>query len=461
MNNFRYGTDNVNVFVSKAGNDAWDGNTRETPKLTLAAAMSVAGSTKTIIIGAGMYEEAFNSGSTQITAICDGTVKFRGTGSNTFNLRTVVLSGDVCIFENYASVSNTTLGSSYNSSQTWFINITGAIKAPTVSYNRCIFINCPLVGSGAVSTKIDSSIFINSTHYAQGTGGNSGLTNCYFNSSSTIRYTTAQTGGALVSSYNNIMGDIYIGTTRYADLASQIAADPTFNTNSFNQPPKFNNASKWDFTLASDSPHLNASSTGLSNIGGTSYATSSDMAVDFAWTLAGGAVVSKFGDGVNPDLILSGSDWVLAPGKTWGQITSGPILVTSNPQTAGVINYNGLKLYNKSVAGGSATNNNVPDANAYAGADASGGGNPDRLTFELRWTDSDSKPSYNADQDWPNGLTGLIAPGAYTRFEFDKVPQFDAAGKGNGDPAFNQAVVYTPNYTYVQMRFTLTNLYNL
>lgn len=174
------------------------------------------------------------------------------------------------------------------------------------------------------------------------------------------------------------------------------------------------------------------------------------MSIAKEWTIAGRAEIS--------DLILSGSDWVIdtAKGKTSGTIKSGPIPVSPNAVQLGVVNYNGLKLFNKSVAGNTSTNNNVPDSQVYSAGDA--GNSPDRLVYEMMWTDSETEPQ--VDGDYNNNLTGLIAPGTFTKFEMGTIPMYDNTGKGNGEPGYNPAVTFIPNVTFACIRLTLTNRYS-
>ncbi|MBS7564662.1 hypothetical protein KHS38_09625 [Mucilaginibacter sp. Bleaf8] len=253
------------------------------------------------------------------------------------------------------------------------------------------------------------------------------------------------------------MGMLRNGTNGiYKNLADFKADFPTYNINSINLPPKFNNPAKYDFTLQADSPHIGAGSAdGSKNIGGTSYGVPYVAGLAPQWLEANSAVISR-SDGSTPDLVLSGNDLVLAPGKVSGQITSAPMRISLNPAAIQLLQYNGFLGFNKSQAGGSATNNNVPDANVHAGNTTNGAGNPDRLSYEMRWTDNDVMPG--SDVDWT--VTPIVTPGTFLHFEWNTQPMFDTMGFGNGNALFNKNASPSPvSAVWIQVRVTLTNNY--
>jgi hypothetical protein len=441
-----------NFYVSKAGNDANDGLTPENAKATINGGLNlISANGQILVIGAGMYEETINKTTTFSAIIrADGEVKLRGNGNNIFTLSGATINFNNITFENYLGV--------YCSNNSVFNNCTfvnngtvgwSASSSTTLNYNYCKFINVTNIttnqgtnaGSGVV---INYCIFINCTAYVVS------CNNSYFNSASSLRWRNP-TGFNM--DYNNIMCPIYIFGTAYPDLASQVSAQPTYNSNSINQNPKFNNVAKFDFTLQYDSPHLLRAGDGLTNIGGTNYAVTSVFATGAEWSIN-----NPLSERVNID--QSGQDAVIKNGQTSGYVASAPWKAFGNPTEIMQIAYNGVLLYNKSAAGGSPSNNNVPDANVFAGADANGSGNPDRLSIEMRWSTSDEMPAQNSD--WTNGNYG--ATGEWYKFEINQQPKlyFNAVENkyyGNGSASYQIGTAFTFPVVWVQFRITLTNLY--
>lgn len=433
-------------YVSKAGADTNDGLTPDNPKATISGARNAIAALSTatliiLIVGSGTYEEQLAPTSRMASGsriVADGNVVVRGNGSNVFNIFTGV-SVENIIFDNYASISLS--GQIINC----VLKNIPAVTVSSVNANNNIWINCTILGANLH----DYSVFVDTTLQSVHVY----IRNCYFNANS---YLTLPVTEAAVNTmdYNNIMGYIRSGANgTYKDLAGFQADKPSLNTHSINSPPYFNNAAKLDFTLQSSSPHLNAASDNTKNIGGTSYAVPSVFATDNEWKIVdngGTAVISK-SDGINPDLIISGGDLVLAPGKASGTITGAPKRISANPVTIAEMRCNGFFLFNKSMAGGSATNSNVPDANAEIGDE-----NPDRLSYEMRWTDNDIQPG--SDTDWINANQGT--PGNFMRFEWNKQPVFDNNGFGNGSASFVSTGVTSPvSAMWIQRRITLRNNY--
>ncbi|MBS7565071.1 hypothetical protein KHS38_11710 [Mucilaginibacter sp. Bleaf8] len=440
-------------YVSKAGSDSNDGLTPDTPKATISGVMAAiaalsAATAVYIIIGAGVYEEAVNSSNKMAQGsqmVADGQVTFRGNGVNTFSLS--VSPGCTvygCNFENYAAIA--------------FRN----------GINNCIIRNCPNVSPGIVGASISNCLIIGATIASRPTSISSIFLDCsfpgglnnfkatYFNGNCTITMAMETVTSVGNVDYNNIMGMLRNGTNgTYKSLADFKADYPGYFLNCINLPPKFNNPAKYDFTLQADSPHIGAgNSDGTLNIGGTSYGVPFVAGVAPQW-LEPNAVISR-SDGQNPDLVMSGTDLVLAQGKASGTITSAPMRISLNPAAIQLMQYNGFLGFNKSQPGGSATNNNVPDANIYAGSAANGGGNPDRLSYEMRWTDNDTMPG--SDVDWT--VTPIVAPGSFLRFEWNTQPLFDTMGFGNGSASFNKNASLSPvSAVWIQIRVTLTNNY--
>lgn len=436
LNNFRVG---ANIYVSKAGQPGNAGTGSQTdPKLTIAGANVAVATGQSITIGSGQYDETFSAASaTGVIYRSDGYVKIRG-GSLGFNGVTVY----GITFENQTNFAAT------NSSSFFDCVFFGCTFPNSISFTRCIFINCTF--ASAATQTVDYCIFINTVIYA------GVCTNSYFNSASTYRI---KSGTNLQHNYNNVMSPIYVGSTYYADLAAQKAATG-YNTNSFNLPPKYNNVSKLDFTLQYDSPHILAAADQISNIGGTSYAKTT-LATGEEWKVVNGAVYSTnnganvAANGVGADIVLSGLDMVLDSGKLAGYVISAPIKISANPVVLDYTFYNGALLFNKAQTSGGVLNNNVPDASINNNASGVAGANPDRLSYEIRYTDNDTQPG--SDTDWINGYN--TAPGGFIKMELFGAPRVDPTGKGSGEGDYSNSVNSSISVVWVQLKITLTNQY--
>jgi|GEM_PF-6544841 len=448
-NNFRL---TGNYYVSKAGNDAWDGLTKDTPKATINAVLSIIANTaQTVIIGAGVYEENISKTVSNSTIFrADGNVKIRGNGANVMTLTSSTsLSLYDITFENYATFTITGAATVVRCS---FLNLPSITTTSFTGLANCIFINCTCTSTSAFQGSY--SIFINCYVYF---GPN--CTNNYFNSASTYRLNADNN-----HNYNNVMCPIYRSNQYFPDLASQKAAYPVVNANSFNLPPKFNNVYKYDFTLQYDSPHIGAASDGANNIGGTNYAKVSDMYTSPEWQIINGALYSKNNgtdlalNAAEADIIYSGQDLVLAAGKTKGYVIPAPVKVAANPQVLQAVNLNGIGYFNKSAANGGLMNDNVPDADAYPASNTpvgAAGASPDRLSYGFRFTDNDTQPG--SDVDWLNGYNGTA--GEFVLLEPFGKPLMNSNGIGSGSPLFDPAVGIELSVIWVQPKITLTRQY--
>lgn len=425
------------AYTSKAGSDS-NAGAANTPKATITGAVAL-NAIGNVVVGTGSYTEGLTgiigSNITSITAdgnvvvYGDNTMAWSPTGANAFKI--VGIS-----FRGLASVTGVSGSAVTRFEDCIFSSISNFSASIGGIYVRCIFVNCNWAGTNATRYTFEQCIFINCS-----------IRDCtrmvysYINGASSLR--TAAGISAANFDNNNLMGTIAVGDTNYQALAAHRTSWPALNVNSFTLAPKFNNVEKMDFTLAFDSPHIKVDGT---NIGGTNTATPSTV-LDAEWQSVNGAIWS----GVE----MSGTDLVLSAGQTVGTITSAPIRIAANTSEIQNLQYNGLLLFNKSTAGGSTTNLNVPDTTVYAGNDASGMGNPDRLTIEMRWSGADAQPSSSAQ--WLNG--NLLPAGNYGIFCINRKPTVDNTGKANGEAGYSNTSVNPVYAQWVQFRVTLRNNY--
>ena len=469
-NNFKQTAD---FFVSKSGLDT-NAGTADSPKLTIAGAVLGSAINQTLALGSGLYFEGFNAAR---NVGGDGIVKILGNGSNSWT------GGNGYYYVNL-SFENISFITPFSFIQQCFFKDctvspdTGG--SGVTNFNSSIFVNCTI--SGAVGPgSFSSCIFVNCTftNYNITNGANLFINN-YVDPNSTILF-NSWSGSAI---NNNIQG--FLGTNiasvvttgviqdknnNYYDLTlvgsggSGTAVNPfrrgntatgVFNLSNFsaaytvavtniNVNPLYNSIANLDFTLQANSPHRFYGSGGT--IGNTQYAFAKYVGIDPEATAQ--ATLTN----------LSGiSDLVITTGAS-GTFLSGPVQASLSLALVelGIMHYVGAIYHNKSATGGTAQNQNVPDSQVFAGSDVSGGGNPDRLCFELRWSTKATAPVVAGD--WDNG--GAFTAAAFQKFMWNKKVSYDNTNKTNADPAYS---VTSPQSfvgcTFYQIKVTLTNAYN-
>ncbi len=483
-----------NYYVSKAGNNANAGTSKDLPKLTIASAYSAASTGHTIVIGEGVYFGAVNLGAKRITLEGDGIVvldlnggdfsmmEFGDTLANNYNnliIRNGVITTPFAYNPNQLynfndchilcafTTNNVSSGITHTvnftrcviSSVFTFKNNSITVTSSTaysLNFSRCTLFNTTINATDNVlsfkDSILESGCVIN---HASATVANFSY-NC-------IRGGVSRNSASVVTSgiINDVAGNYYDlsiagsggtgtvsspfqrGNTLNAVfyLADHLIAYPTYNANSFSSDPLFNHSIAGNFTISLNSPCFKKSSTGL-NVGALETAFVQKAGVDIAGTLTN----------------ITGTTDLIVSGGTSGTIEQNWVQYsTSSLRTLGIFRYTGALTFDKSITPPVARNQNVPDTTVYTGGDASGGGNPDRLVFELAWYTGVGTPTVLADAD--NG--GYISSGTYAKFRWGLQPSFDSFGVSNGEPNWNPTV--TQIYlacTYFKPRFTLTNAYS-
>ena len=462
-NNFREIGD---WYISKTGNDGNSGLTPDLPKRTLLTDYTAAGDL--IVVGSGLYQEDIGKSLGQGGHIYegDGLVVFNGNGI--YEIINGGAAGGLSqifiniIITNY-SVRSSNNARTYDFRQCLIENVLATTSTHLFTCNQSILINVNFSNASS-GASILSSIFISSSVFS------SIFKNNYVDIDSVIKCTNISPSNFR---NNNIQGTILLDATKYA-IQDQLIGTPQDNgyavgvdwlteanltTNGysgtisgwdiavstcFNRDPQFNNVSKLDFSINTNSPHFQNAENAIDNIGGTNVGQGF-YGTDDEWNISMEALQDANITGI--------SDRILASG-TSGKITSAPI------QTPGgilltpiVINYVGALIFDSDEAGGTSGNQNVPDSINYNSGDA--GRNPNRLSYEMRWTTSATKPTQ--DSDWTNG--GYISAGTWANFEWNQQPRIDNLGRGNGDASYNQLNNQSIEFIWYQVRVTLRNNY--
>ena len=445
-NNFRL---TGSVYVSKAGNDTNDGLTPETPKLTIGAGLAVMTAGQTLIVGTGVYKESLTPSNIVRTITADGRVKLSGGQVLSISIGGTTTFNNI-IFEDYIAINQTSAIITYNNCRIIRSTISGSFP---FTLNRSILINCPITNT-STNFAAYNSIFIDSSL----TNGAILIASCYANSNCTLRLrlvanvninnnvqgllrgngatnittavvqdtsgayydlSIAGTGGSGTQENPYYRGNTASATAIFDYTNFRIAYSNVLGATNISTNPLFNDITRYDFTLKANSPHIGA------GIGGTNYAVTNYPVSDLE-------VVS--GD-TNTD------NYVFQPFTT--------------PLTIGVFNMYGLLEFNKSQAGGSDENKNVPDFDVFTSGDTTGSNSPDRLTYEMRWTTSTTQPTLSTD--WDNG--GLLPVGSYGVFQWFEQPYVDASGVSSGLYNYNSATRNSIAAVWLDVRVTVRNNY--
>jgi len=480
-----------NYYVSKFGNDSWDGLTKDTPKRTingLLNSLGSGGSGLSVIIGSGVYSETISSVNKAITNFYgDGVVILEGQNARTLTFQ--VISGasylfNNIIFRNYSTCSFTApLGVGNFIDCNFLTNF--SVNTPSTIFTKCNLINSIITGNASSFVSFILSNLINVSFSSLLI---SRINDSYVNNTSIVTMNPSVTTTNF--NYNNIQGPIVMNTAtavttgvyrdsfgNYYDLSISTStgtgtlADPygrpltnsrafgftnhrilypTFNASSSAYDPKFNSVENYDFSLASDSRMIGAGSDGVSNIGGTKYAVRNPAA---------SSAFSGSSATVDAGLGFRYTNYVISGSAVTGSVTSAPILVNNlDKKVLQKVTYNGLLAFNKDTGSVSGSNVNVPDVETFTSASGNAGANPDRLVYYMRFTSGSTVPT--TDAEWENA--GLWTAGTYNVFEWNTKPSIDLSGRGNGSSSFNPADTQTfIQAQWIQLQIKLRNDYLL
>jgi len=367
LHNFRL---TGNRYFSKFGNDSRSGSQDE-PRRTINDSNLLTGGGDVNIIGAGDYTAGTISANVGRTLRGDGRTIIRnfsmGSGWVGNNNTT---SGIIFISSSLLVRGGTISGCIFRNSSLAGTIVTGFLTS-------CIFLSSSFANVGGWYTNINGSIFISCS------GTIIVLNNSYLNSSTNLIYI----GTAANFRNNNIQGLIILpvsGGSGYQSYAiqDQFTGEPSDNgydvsvhwlneanltadgytgtvsgwntavNSCMNREPNFNDAEGEDFTLQSNSPHILASTSGASNIGGTPVAQSIINTDHNAEN-----IFVEPSPEIDTSIPLS---YILNDGENEGYIDYTFDLGGIAP--IAVIRKKAELKFNSDNAGGSTTNNNVPDS---------------------------------------------------------------------------------------------------
>lgn len=359
-------------YVSKGGHDSNDGLTPDSPKKTLIQTYP-----NGAVVGAGLYyvNSRVMGGTTAIkTFAADGTViiDFGGVALG-FHENPYNNIFDGFHFKNSPAFYNFR-GSFYRCTFQDLASSTG-LGSNTLRAYDCKFVNYTSISAYYVETL--RCIFLSSNYIASGP-----IRDSYFDNTSNLLFSSATPPPSILT-YCNVRGVVVIGSVKYA-IQDQFTGTPQDNgyaadvywlneanltangytgtiagwdaavATCINRDPKFNNASKLDFTLQADSPHIGRASDGFSNIGGTEYAQSF-----YAGISNPNILLFEVSEAI--DTTSNNNDWRLKSGYTEGWIRA-IIKVSNNDVQISSIPYIGNYSFDSDQTGGSSTNMNVPDS---------------------------------------------------------------------------------------------------
>lgn len=376
-NNFRL---TGNIYVSNAGHDSNSGTTSDAPKKTIDGAISaITANGQTIIVGAGMYFQNISASTsyTGLTIKGDGYVIIAGNVTNRFAIINNIVFG-------FSQLTYTfTTGITANITDCIFskFTLTTGNGSAYFTFTRCKFIEC--IDNQTIGLRlhnISSCIFISGSMASS----NYPFKDNYVDPGTVhIHMSNLAQSSPAAFRNNNIRGLIRIGGLDYA-IQDQFTGTPLDNgyganvkwlteanltangytgtivgwnaavATCINRPPRFNDESKLDFTLKSDSPHIGRALNGVDNIGGTQYAQ------------------SFYVGGSNPNILLlqasseidtitNPTDWRLNSGQTQGVIRA-IIKVSNTNEVISTIPYIGNYAFDSNSTPGSDKNFNVPDS---------------------------------------------------------------------------------------------------
>jgi hypothetical protein len=364
-NNFRV----VGIrYFSKGGHDSNDGQNDDTPKKSISGVGSGIN-----VLGAGVYMG--NNSIIDKTLWGDGEVVIENSTQSGGTYRNLMLKNCVCTGN---------INAVYNMFDCIVIDCALGNSHYNLNPFRSIFVRCTFSNTKKVNTQ--ASIWIDTNVPLFDTSGIGGqfCRNGYFDFTCQLVH-TANPVNTYINGFrnNNIQGVIILGGIKYA-IQDQFTGTPQENgyasdvywlneanltangytgtisgwdtavATCINRDPKFNNASKLDFTLQADSPHIGRALDGFSNIGGTEYAQSFYAGIS-------NPNILLFEHSESIDVTTNNNDWRLKNDEVEGWIRA-VIRVSNTDVQISRIPYIGNYAFDADQPGGSSTNMNVPDS---------------------------------------------------------------------------------------------------
>jgi hypothetical protein len=411
-----------------------NGGTASTPFATIQKAVDTATANQKIVIGSGVYEENLSGGGTTYNIYADGSVTLQGSDIGGDCISVFLSSKFYNInFENY----NTFLipSGSANTMQFHYCNFKNGVfggdsaGAGVDIVNHCLFENIYFntsFGGGAAFTPSDfvNNTLVGCTWVSSGSWqprygwGNmrdnifvdhTGLSfyrgwEVYGVYDNNIYYWTG--GGINIRVADSTSGNI--NETVYTDWATYQSSE-SFDQNSQNVDPQFNNPSIGDYTLSLGSPAENGGYVKNENGSRTRAISKNGLMPE---------LISPTASYINVNVDGNGAFTLIDPNFD-GTITSGEINLGTNRDLG----------YIRKYAFQSRPLENVD----YTGTASI----PDHQVYRMKYS---SVP---------------ITSEPWVEFIWDTVPMVDASGYGNGSPTYSVATGDVISAKYVQLEITL------
>lgn len=424
MNNFQITNLADATYVSKVGNDSNFGDA-DNPLATPANALN-------LVIGAGQYKGVFNFNLASNRFVYgDGLVWF----DITANVTTRATIGDITLIDINYNLNNYNLLLGNVLVTTTFLNsiIKNGMLIGKGVFNQSILDN--IIFNGTEISTFDKTTIVNSIINFQGN-----MTSTYVDENTEITWNNIN-----VADFrgNNFMGRIIYNNNTYelkknrsginiVDRINNGIFDiidilPNVYQTNFSQNPEV----IANYNLVSEnSPNL-VSGVLEANIGNSKVSTTINVNNLLSTT----------------NLTLGNNDLYLNVNQNTGEIITNPLKIAPFPILLDSIDLTALFNYNSDFLNATFENNNVFSNNNFLNG---AGSNPNRLTYQMRWTTSVNEP-INFDND---GHTTL---NEYLTFEQFKIPTISSTilspnKVGNGNPLFELSQAERIRGNWIQIK---------
>lgn len=484
-NNFRKTPDVSGFYISKDGNDgtavAFTGANEAVAKDNPRASLPPSANGIKHIVGAGHYqlssgvEPGLYDSDGKVLYEGDGTIPFGAGIGNDVNQHIIILKS---VIKNFLRLTINNYRSQIRFVDCEIIDtpsdITFGANGNTTLENSLIYTDLAspytfrILASNAAQVGLFDRVINNNTFYNVNVlhqlSGDSAKDNC--NANAFVR----DDGGVCYEATGNntgisrilncgFKGQITLFGTNYSGFSDpQLAIDfPDFvnNQGNFevtqNLTDCFNNIARRDFTLKITSQLIRQDIT----VGGREFRFSQFVDID--------AALSAPNLTESPNGSSSGVQFrEVVPGVNQTTLTSAPFLIDQINGEVGIVNIVNLVNelnFDTDLLPDQPKNKNVPTVENFTTGTV--GGNPKRLTFELRTSRNLNTDEPDVDADWDNSFN--TAAGAWIKHEFnDEKFVTDDIGRGKGEANFSNLLGEREFVAvWMQIRITLRRDHDL